>query len=297
MMEKLINYNFAITGVGGYIAPRHLKAIKETNNNLIASYDPNDSVGILDNYFPNSLYFNQYERFERFIAKQNDLHFLTICSPNYLHDTQIRLALNNGLNAICEKPIVLFPHNLDYLEKLEEKTLMKVYTIMQLRFHTQIISLKKKIINSKKYNVELKYVTARGNWYQYSWKGDEAKSGGILMNIGIHLFDLMIFLFGSEIYSKVHKLDYNKAFGEIEFENAFVKWHLSTDENDLPNNYKLQNKRSFRSLKIDNNEIEFSEGFQELHTKIYEEILKGNGLGIKEARPSIELVHKLKNLK
>ncbi|MCX7876363.1 MAG: Gfo/Idh/MocA family oxidoreductase [Melioribacteraceae bacterium] len=291
------NLNFAITGVGGYIAPRHLKAIKETNNNLIASFDPNDSVGILDSYFPNSQYFYQYERFERFLSKRNDIEFLSICSPNYLHDTQIRLALNNGINSICEKPIVLFPHNLDSIEKLQEKTGKKVFTIMQLRYHPQIMKLKNQLAFNKKYNVELNYITPRGNWYFYSWKGDDTKSGGLIMNIGIHLFDLMIFLFGKVISIENNLNEINKASGKIEFENAFVKWFLSIDEKDLLKKNFSGNKRTYRSLIIDNEEIEFSEGFQDLHTKVYEEIINGNGLGIEDARPSIELVNRIKFLK
>lgn len=297
MDNEQTSKNFLITGVGGYIAPRHLKAIKETNNKLVAAYDPNDSVGILDNYFPHAFYFNSYERFERFISKRNDIDYLTICSPNYLHDTQIRLALHNNINAICEKPIVLFPHNLDLLEKLEENTKKNVFTIMQLRYHPQIIFLKEKIGTKKKYEVELKYITPRGNWYHYSWKGDETKSGGIVMNIGIHLFDLMIYLFGKVVAVEVNQRDFNKASGYIEFDNAFVKWFLSIDEKDLPNNISKTNKRTLRSLKMNNNEIEFSDGFQDLHTLVYQNILVGKGLRIKDARPSIELVDKIRNAK
>lgn len=296
MINKQTSNNFLITGVGGYIAPRHLMAIKETNNNLIAAFDPNDSVGILDSYFPNALYFKDYERFERFISKRSDIDYLSICSPNYLHDTQIRLALLNNINAICEKPIVLFPHNLDFLEKLEEKSNKSVYTIMQLRYHPQIISLKQKIKLNKKYEIELKYITPRGNWYHYSWKGDETKSGGIVMNIGIHLFDLMIYLFGKAVAVEVNQRDFNKASGYIEFDNAFVKWFLSIDENDLPNNF-YPNKRTLRIIKIDNEEIEFSDGFQDLHTLVYQNIFVGKGLRIKDARPSIELVDKIRNAK
>lgn len=288
---------FALTGIAGYIAPRHLKAIKETENQLIAAFDPHDSVGVLDNYFPHANYFKDYERFERFLSHQKEIDYLTICSPNYVHDTQIRLALNSSMNAICEKPIVLFPHNLDSLEILEEKTGKKVFTVMQLRYHPDLIKLKEKIIPNKKYKVELKYITSRGNWYYYSWKGDESKSGGIVMNIGIHLFDLMIFLFGKVKYTKVFMNDQNKSAGFIELENADVNWFLSIDENDLPQHIKNQNKRTYRSIKISEEEIEFSEGFQDLHTKVYKEVLAGNGLGINDARPSIELVHQIRNSK
>lgn len=288
---------FALTGIAGYIAPRHLKAIKETENQLIAAFDPHDSVGVLDNYFPHANYFKDYERFERFLSHQKEIDYLTICSPNYVHDTQIRLALNSSMNAICEKPIVLFPHNLDSLEILEEKTGKKVFTVMQLRYHPDLIKLKEKIIPNKKYKVELKYITSRGNWYYYSWKGDESKSGGIVMNIGIHLFDLMIFLFGKVKYTKVFMNDQNKSAGFIELENADVNWFLSIDENDLPQHIKNQNKRTYRSIKISEEEIEFSEGFQDLHTKVYKEVLAGNGLGINDARQSIELVHQIRNSK
>lgn len=288
---------FALTGIAGYIAQRHLKAIKETENQLIAAFDPHDSVGVLDNYFPHANYFKDYERFERFLSHQKEIDYLTICSPNYVHDTQIRLALNNLMNAICEKPIVLFPHNLDSLEILEEKTGKKVFTVMQLRYHPDIIKLKEKIIPNKKYNVELKYITARGNWYYFSWKGDESKSGGIVMNIGIHLFDLMIFLFGKVKCTKVFMNEQDKSAGFIELENANVDWFLSIDENDLPQQIRNQNKRTYRSIKISDEEIEFSEGFQDLHTKVYREILAGNGLRIKDSRPSIELVHQIRNSK
>lgn len=288
---------FALTGIGGYIAPRHLKAIKETDNDLIATFDPHDSVGILDNYFPQAYYFKDYERFERFLSHQKELDYITICSPNYVHDTQIRLALNNSLDAICEKPIVLFPRNLDSLELLQEKTGKKVFTVMQLRYHPDILNLKGKLARDKKYDVDLKYITARGNWYFYSWKGDENKSGGITMNIGIHLFDLMIFLFGEVEKVKVFMNGKNKAAGFIELTNANVNWYLSIDENDLPQQIKNQNKRTYRSLKISDEEIEFSEGFQDLHTKVYREILNGYGLTIKDARPSIELVHLIRNAK
>lgn len=287
--------NFAITGVAGYIAPRHLKAIKETNNILIASHDPNDSVGILDNFFPDSFYFKDYERFERFLSKRNDIDFLSICSPNYLHDLHIRLALNNSINAICEKPIVINPYNLDFLENLSHKTGMKIYTIMQLRYHPSIIKLKEKLSNSKKLNVNLVYITSRGNWYHYSWKGDEEKSGGLIMNIGIHLFDLMIYLFGNYQTIVVEEKNNSKAKGIIEFDKAIVNWFLSIDKNDLPEISKNENKRTYRSLTIDDMQIEFSEGFQDLHTKVYQEILIGKGLEIIDARPSIELVDKIRN--
>lgn len=296
-------YNFAICGVAGYIAPRHLKAIKETNSNLIAALDPHDSVGILDSYFPNADFFTNYERFERHLEKlsmfgENKIDFLTVCSPNYLHDTHIRLGLNIGANVICEKPLVLNPINLDLLEKVEQQTGKKVFTIMQLRYHEALKNLKRKVDLSNKHNykVELQYITPRGKWYHYSWKGDIEKSGGIATNIGIHLFDLLVWLFGDvkTINVEINKVD--KISGKLELSKADVNWYLSIDKNDLPAEAVKQGKPSYRSLKINGEEIEFSEGFTDLHTKIYQEIFKGNGLGIADARKSIELVYQIRNL-
>lgn len=296
---------FAITGVAGFVAPRHLKAIKETNNVLIAALDPHDSVGILDSYFPTTNFFTDYERFERHLTKlqQKDstkIDFLTVCSPNYLHDTHIRLGLNNGMNVICEKPLVINPGNLDVIEKIELQSGKKVYTVMQLRYHPSLIKLKnyfEENRSKKKFMVQLTYITYRGNWYFYSWKGDEKKSGGLVTNIGIHLFDLVIWLFGKVINSKVHLKEINKAAGILELENAYVSWYLSIDKNDLPEKVLRENKTTFRSIQIDGNEVEFSEGFTNLHTKVYEEILKGNGLGINDAKASIETVFNIRSAK
>lgn len=297
-------YNFAICGAAGYIAPRHLKAIKETNSNLLVALDPHDSVGILDSFFPNADFFTNYERFERHLEKislfgEDKIDFVTVCSPNYLHDTHIRLGLNIGANVICEKPLVLNPINLDLLEKVEQQTGKRVYTIMQLRYHDALKNLKQQIDSSakKKYQVELKYITPRGKWYHYSWKGDIEKSGGIATNIGIHLFDLLIWLFGDvkNIGVEINKND--KMTGSLELEKADVNWFLSIDKNDLPTTAINHGKPSFRSLKIDGDEIEFSEGFSDLHTKVYQEIFNGNGLGIADARKSIELVYKIRNMK
>jgi UDP-N-acetyl-2-amino-2-deoxyglucuronate dehydrogenase len=292
--------NFAITGIAGFIAPRHLKAIKETGNNLVSALDPHDSVGILDSYFPNAFYFAEHERFERFLAKnKNDISYLSICSPNYLHDTHIRLALQNNITAICEKPLVLTPQNLDLLEKLERNSESKIFTIMQLRYLPTLVELKNSIAieSDKKHNVKMKYITPRGNWYHYSWKGDEEKSGGILTNIGIHLFDLLIWLFGSVINFEIINKTLKNISGTLELKNADVEWFLSIDESDIPIDLANMTKKSFRSIIVGDNEIEFSEGFTELHTKVYEEILKGSGLGIKDARPSIELVYNLRREK
>ena len=292
---------FALTGTAGYIAPRHLKAIKETGNVLVASFDPHDSVGVLDQFFPHADYFNEHERFERHLVKlslHNDskIDFLTVCSPNYLHDSQIRLGLNLGINVICEKPIVLYPQNLDSLEELELKSGRKVFTVMQLRYHPSIIELKEKLKTStnKKHEVELTYIASRGNWYHYSWKGEDEKSGGIATNIGIHLFDLLIWLFGDVLKSDLYLSDNKRMSGSLELKDANVKWLLSIDENDLPAEIRSRKKTTYRSIKIDGNEVEFSDGFTELHTKVYQEILKGNGLGISDARPSIETVYNIR---
>jgi len=293
--------NFALTGIAGYIAPRHLKAIKETENLLVASFDPHDSVGVLDQFFPHADYFNEYERFERHLVKlsqhnNSKIDYLSVCSPNYLHDSQIRLGLNLGANVICEKPIVLYPQNLDSLEELELKSGKKVFTVMQLRHHPSIIELKEKLKTStnKKHEVELTYIASRGNWYHYSWKGEDEKSGGIATNIGIHLFDLLIWLFGDIQKSEVYLSDNKKMSGSLELKDAIVTWFLSIDENDLPAEIRSHKKMMYRSIKIDDNEIEFSDGFTELHTKVYREILKGNGLGISDARPSIEAVYNIR---
>jgi len=292
--------NFAITGIAGFVAPRHLKAIKETGNNVLCALDPHDSVGILDSYFPTAQYFSEHERFERFLSKnKSDIDYLSICSPNYLHDTHIRLALQNNINAICEKPLVLTPQNLDLLQTLERNSKNKIFTIMQLRYLPSLIDLKNLVIQRSvsKHNVNMKYITPRGNWYHYSWKGDEDKSGGLLTNIGIHLFDLLIWLFGSVINYKIINITMKNVSGTLELKNADVEWFLSIDEKDIPSETTNKKMKSFRSIVVDNIEIEFSEGFTELHTKVYEEILKGKGLGIDEARPSIELVYNLRREK
>ncbi|MEW6654665.1 MAG: Gfo/Idh/MocA family oxidoreductase, partial [Bacteroidota bacterium] len=290
---------FGITGVAGYIAPRHLKAIRDTGNILIAAADPHDSVGILDQYFPEAAYFSEIERFDRHLDKLRNINegidYLTICSPNYLHDSHIRLALRNGADAVCEKPLVLNSWNLDLLQKLEEEYEKKIYTILQLRVHPSLMKLKEEIETEKvkrktKYNVELTYITSRGVWYNYSWKGNCQKSGGIATNIGIHLFDLMIWLFGKPLNVRVHNNTLVNSKGELELENAFVSWHLSIDKNDLPAAYKEQGRSTFRSIIIDDNEIEFSDGFSELHSKVYQETLAGNGFCINDVRASIELV-------
>lgn len=291
-----------MTGVAGYIAPRHLKAIKDTGNILIAATDPNDSVGILDRYFPDTAFFTEIERFDRHIEKlrrlKEGIDYLSICSPNNLHDAHIRLALRNGADAICEKPLVLNPWNLDLLEKLESEYGKRIFTILQLRVHPALIALKNKISDEKKnskYIVELEYITSRGKWYNYSWKGDPQKSGGIATNIGVHFFDLLIWLFGQSVRYKVELNLIDKMKGEVELENANVKWLLSINKNDLPEEVQKEGKSTYRKISIDGSEVEFTEGFTELHTKVYKQILSGNGFTIKDTRPSIELVYGLRN--
>lgn len=296
--------NFAITGVAGYIAPRHLKAIKDTGNNLIAALDPHDSVGILDQYFPDTAFFTEFERFDRHIEmlkrreKGFRLDYLTICSPNNLHDAHIRFALRVGANAICEKPLVLNPWNLDALEALEKEFNQKIYTVLQLRLHPALIELRNKIksssASSNKHKVSLKYITSRGLWYNFSWKGDNQKSGGVATNIGIHFFDLLIWLFGESDTFELKIAKDNKMGGTLALKNADVEWFLSIDKNDLPDEAIRNNKRTFRSIKVDGEEIEFTEGFTELHTEVYRDILSGGGFGINESRPSIELVYKIR---
>ncbi|NWF49038.1 MAG: Gfo/Idh/MocA family oxidoreductase [Ignavibacteriaceae bacterium] len=298
--------NFAITGVAGYIAPRHLQAIKDTGNNLIAAVDPHDSVGILDKYFPEVSFFTEYERFDRhleMIRRRNaseHLHYLSICSPNFLHDAHIRTALRTGANAICEKPLVLNPWNLDALEELEKETGLKVYNILQLRVHPSLIQLKEKLsksINEKKYKVDLTYITSRGIWYDYSWKGVIEKSGGIATNIGIHFFDLLIWLFGNVQENYVHLSEKRRVGGFLVLQNAEVRWFLSTAREDLPKSSIEKNQSTFRSITVNNSEIEFSDGFTELHTKVYREILDSKGFGIDDARPSIEIAYQIRNTK
>lgn len=295
--------NFAITGIAGYIAPRHLKAIKETNNTLIAAMDPHDSVGILDSYFQEVAFFTEYERFDRHLERikrdpnRNGIDYLTICSPNYLHDAHIRLALRLGANAICEKPLVANPWQLDALEELELESPGKVHTILQLRVHPAILALKKQLEANppgKKYEVDLTYITSRGAWYLYSWKGDIDKSGGIATNIGVHFFDLIIWLFGPVQSSKVYLSDKRKMSGSIELRDAHVKWFLSIDKKDLPDEAVAAGKPTFRSLSYDGQQIEFSDGFTDLHTRMYEVILEGQPFGLEQVRPSIELVHQIR---
>lgn len=294
--------NFALIGAGGYIAPRHMKAVKDTGNNLIAALDKHDSVGILDSYFPEAEFFVEFERFDRHIEKLRRLgtqtDYVAVCSPNYLHDAHIRFGLRIGANVICEKPLVLNPWNIDGLKEIEKETGKKISTILQLRLHPAIIALREKIqknSSGKKYEIDLRYITSRGHWYHISWKGDPQKSGGIATNIGIHFFDMLIWIFGDVKINEVHQHTAETASGKLELERANVNWFLSIDANTLPDEIKQSGKRTFRSLTIDGEAFEFSEGFTELHTRSYEEILKGNGFPVEEARKSIELVHAIRN--
>lgn len=296
--------NFAITGVAGYIAPRHLQAIKDTGNLLVAAVDPHDSVGTLDGYFPDVSFFTEFERFDRHLEKlrrkgeEFRAHYLTICSPNNLHDAHIRLALRIGADAICEKPLVLNPWNLDALQELEEESSCRINTVLQLRLLPQILELKNKIdskSNNRKYDVELTYITSRGLWYNFSWKGMMEKSGGIATNIGIHFFDLLLFLFGKVENSFVHLSEKNRMGGFLELEKANVRWFLSTHRSDLPESRENEKISTHRSIKINDEEIQFSVGFTDLHTKVYEKILEGKGFGIDDARPSVKLVYDIRN--
>lgn len=294
--------NFALIGAAGYIAPRHLQAIKETGNNLVAALDKADTVGIMDSYFPNADFFTEFERFDRHLDKMkrkgDQIHYVSICTPNYLHDSHIRFALRHGADAICEKPLVLNPWNIDALEEIEKETGHKINTILQLRLHPGIIALREKVkkgSKGKKYDVELKYITSRGRWYHISWKGELSKSGGIATNIGIHFFDMLIWVFGAVKILKVNSTAADHCSGFLELENARVNWFLSINSDHVPEPLRSAGKRTYRSLTMEGEEIEFSDGFTDLHTKTYTEILSGKGYGLADARPSIEVVHQIRN--
>lgn len=294
--------NFAITGVGGYIAPRHLQAIRDTGNRLVAAADPHDAVGILDRYAFEVRFFNEIERFDRHLEKlrrgpkEHRVDFVSICSPNHLHDAHIRLALRTGADAICEKPLVINPWNLDALQEIERETGRTVRTILQLRVHPQLVELQQQLARDtgKRHQVRLTYITARGSWYDVSWKGHPERSGGIVTNIGIHFFDLLLWLFGAVGRSEVHLREAHRAGGFLELQRADVQWYLSTDAADLPFPVQPGKRTTFRSITVDGREIEFSEGFTDLHTRVYEQILAGDGFGIDTARPSIELTSSIR---
>ena len=295
--------NFALMGASGFIAPKHLKAIRDTNNNLIAALDPFDSVGVMDSFFPNTDFFVETERFDRHLEKLKyeksiKLDYTSICTPNYLHDSHIRMALRRGSDAICEKPLVLNPWNIESLSKVEKESGQKIWNILQLRLHKSIIDLKKKVESSPKdkvFDVDLTYLTSRGNWYYTSWKGDLAKSGGIATNIGIHFYDMLSWIFGDVKENIVHVHTHDRASGFIEFDRARVRWFLSINYNLIPNEIKLKGQRTYRSIMIEGKELEFSDGFTELHTEIYRNILSGNGFGLQDSRNAIEIVHTIRN--
>lgn len=296
--------NFALIGAAGYIAPRHLQAIKDTGNVLVAALDRSDSVGILDRYFPDSAFFTEFERFDRHVEKlkrqgeMDRVHYVTIASPNYLHDAHIRFALRVGADAICEKPLVLNPWNADALQEYEKETGKRVYNVLQLRLHPAIIALKEKIAKentARKYDIELTYVTSRGRWYEVSWKGDVHKSGGVATNIGIHFFDMLLWIFGNVQSQVVHVANERKMSGFFELKKARVKWFLSLDRGDLSPEALNSGKTTYRSLTLNNEKFDFSDGFANLHTEVYRQVLAGNGFGIADARASIDLAHEIRS--
>jgi UDP-N-acetyl-2-amino-2-deoxyglucuronate dehydrogenase len=292
--------NFVLIGVGGYVAPRHLQAIKDTGNNLVAALDKNDSVGVLDSFFPKAHFFTEFERFDRHCERLRRngtlIHYVSICSPNYLHDAHARFGMRIGADVICEKPVVLNPWNIDALAEIEKETNKKIFTVLQLRQHPVIINLREKLLQkpNKKYKIDLTYITPRGNWYHTSWKGDIDKSGGITTNIGIHFFDLLIWLFGDIQTSITTQHNNFAAAGKLEFENAEVNWFLSIDEQHLPSKGNQRNK-SFRRFTIDGEDINLDEGFTDLHTKAYQEIFTGKGPGLSDAKKVIQLLHNMRN--
>ena len=293
---------FALIGAAGYIAPRHMGAIRDTGNDLVAALDPNDSVGIIDSHFPEADFFTEFERFDRYVDKQrregNGVDYVSICSPNYLHDSHMRFALRSNADAICEKPLVLNPWNIDGLLEIERDTGRKVNTILQLRVHPAITELRERIrreAKEGKHEVDLTYITSRGHWYLQSWKGDEKKSGGIATNIGVHFFDMLHFVFGNLQDNVVHLADDTRASGYLEYEHARVRWFLSVEINDVPARVRERGQRTFRSITVDGREIEFSGGFTDLHTRSYEEILAGRGFGLEENRVAIETVASIRS--
>jgi UDP-N-acetyl-2-amino-2-deoxyglucuronate dehydrogenase len=296
--------NFGLIGAAGYIAPRHMKAIKDTGNHLLAAYDKFDSVGVMDSYFPDADFFTEFERFDRHVEKLKrtgqKIDYVSICSPNYLHDSHIRFGLRVGADVICEKPLVLNPWNIDALAEEEKEHGKRVFNILQLRLHPSIIALKKRVEEGPKdkiYDIDLAYITSRGHWYYTSWKGDVSKSGGIATNIGVHFYDMLTWVFGAVKKNVVHIHTHDRAAGYFELEKARVRWFLSINADMLPDSVKAKGGRTFRSLTMENEEIEFSDGFTELHTHSYQHILEGHGFGLEEARPSIEIVHDIRHMR
>lgn len=296
--------NFALIGAAGYIAPRHLRAIKETGNQLVAALDPNDTVGILDSFFPEARFFTEFERFDRYIdllrRKGGPVDYVSIASPNYLHDSHIRFALRVGATAICEKPLVINPWNAEALRDVEGESGQRVFTILQLRLHPSIIALRERVARLREdgkcdgIELDLTYITSRGNWYFASWKGDERKSGGIVPNIGIHFFDMLVWVFGAPQDSEVTFLRPDSASGVLRFDGATVRWFLSVNADHLPEEVKAKRQRTFRSITLEGDEIEFSDGFTDLHTESYRQILAGGGFRIEDALPSIQLAHDIR---
>lgn len=294
---------FALLGVAGFIAPKHLKAIRDTGNKLVAAMDPHDSVGILDSYFPEASFFTEIERFDRYLEKQRrqrgtrPVEFVSVCSPNYLHDAHVRLALRVEANAICEKPLVINPWNLEQLRELEEEYQRRVYTVLQLRLHPVVLALKKNLEaegSGTRHDICLTYITRRGAWYHHSWKGVEEKSGGLIMNIGVHFLDLLLWLFGPAERSLVHEATASRVAGYLELERARVRWFLSVQASDLPAEVRRKGGYAYRSITVDGQELDLSQGFSDLHTEVYRDILAGGGFGIEDARPAIDLVHNVR---
>jgi UDP-N-acetyl-2-amino-2-deoxyglucuronate dehydrogenase len=298
-----VRKNFAITGVGGFVAPRHLKAISETGHRLVAAVDPHDAVGILDRYAFDVRFFTEIERFDRHLEKlrrtseQERVHYMSICSPNYLHDAHIRLALRVGAEPICEKPLVINPWNLDALQELERETGLRISTVLQLRVHPAVLAFREKLAQEggRRHEVTLTYITARGPWYDSSWKGSEERSGGVVTNIGIHFFDLLLWLFGGVRRSEVYLREAKRAAGALELERADVRWFLSAESSDLPFEAVPGSKTTFRAMTVGGEQLEFSDGFTDLHTRVYEDVLAGRGFGVDDARPSIELTHQIRH--
>lgn len=299
---------FALIGAAGYIAPRHMKAIKETGNTLVAALDPFDSVGIIDSFFPDAAFFTEPERFDRHLdklrrKKTEAVDYVSICSPNYLHDAHIRMALRNNAHAICEKPIVLNPWNVEALQEIENESDKRIYTILQLRYHQTIMALRDKITAelkenpTKTYDIDLSYITSRGAWYHRSWKGAIAKSGGVATNIGVHFFDMLVWIFGEAQENIIHLSDEERASGFLQLKHARVRWYLSIDRKDLAKTPAEAHKTTYRSISLDGKEIEFSEGFTELHTVSYQNILNGSGYGLEDSLPAIQIVHDIRNKK
>ena len=303
MSESQTGLNFAITGVAGFVAARHLRAISDTGNKLVAAVDQHDAVGLLDRFGFDVRFFTEFERFDRHLEKlrrgpeADRVKYVSICSPNYLHDAHMRAALRAGAHAICEKPLVINPWNLDALQELETETGRRIYTVLQLRLHPALVAFRERLLASpkKRHSVQLTYLTARGRWYDVSWKGMEERSGGIVINIGIHFFDLLVWLFGPVERAEVQLREGKRAAGTLSLENADVQWYLSAEASDLPFTPTPGGKTTFRSIVVDGEQLEFSEGFTDLHTRVYEGVLSGQGFGVHEARPSIELSHRIRH--